>query len=207
VSASAGPAPKLLRGTYLADGEALLRETRATAVFYLPAPIFWLLVFGFLDLGAASVRYSWAAIPGLSAPFRWVSTTFGATPERILFDLLSVIVLILLLWLVFRYLTWTSTVYAITTSRVIVQSGITGREFDEIPIPQVHGVDVKQSTAQRILGYGTVRITAESGTATSVGNEAWRGIPRPFEFQRMIESANQALQRRTYGGPPAPPRQ
>ncbi len=215
VAAAPGPTPKYLRAGYLSETEGLLRETRATGLYYLPGPILYLIVFGILGYGAASARYDHLlpAFPYLTSAFqnsylRFGSGRFGRDlPWVILFGLLE---LIGLLWLLVRYLRWIRTIYAITTHRVIVQRGILGREFDEIPIPQVRGVDVRQSFGQRILGYGTVRVSAETGSVSSIGNEDWLGIPRPFDFQRIIESASQAIASGQYSAarpaPPAAPR-
>ncbi|MCI4367366.1 MAG: PH domain-containing protein [Thermoplasmata archaeon] len=116
----------------------------------------------------------------------------------------GLLLLLSVLWLLVRYLRWISTVYAITTHRVIIQKGILGREFDEIPIPQVRGVDVRQTILQRMFRYGTVKVSSEGGLS-SVGNEDWVGIPRPFDFQRLVESASQAIARGAYNQPPAAP--
>jgi uncharacterized membrane protein YdbT with pleckstrin-like domain len=72
-----------------------------------------------------------------------------------------------------------------------VQTGILSKDFHEIPVTQVRGVDVHQGFFQRMLGYGTVRVTSEGGSA--VGNENWNGIPKPFRFQKMIEDASQGV--------------
>lgn len=193
--------PKLLKATYLAEGEGLLEETRATKLYYFPGPVFLLIVFGLLDLQSTSTVYSWGvSIPVLNTVFGDIGTGLAG---HVMFVLLLAITLILLLWLLVRYLKWITSVYAITTHRVIVQSGILGRDFDEIPIQQVRGVDVHQSAGQRILRYGTVRVSAEGGSASSIGNEDWLGIPHPFNFQRLIQSANQNLSRGGYAPPPA----
>ena len=94
-----------------------------------------------------------------------------------------------LIRLLVRYFRWIRTVYAVTSRRVIVQKGILGRDFDEIPVLQVRGVDVHQSFFQRVLGYGTVRVSSEGGSR--LGNEDWVGIPKPFRFQKLIENAAQ----------------
>lgn len=186
--------PRLLKATYLAETEGLLKETRATALYYFPGPVFWLFVFGLLDYSAFALRNGFPDFPVLTPLFRDHFPTVGSySPGAYLTILFSFITLLLLLWLLVRYLRWISTVYAVTTTRVIVQSGILGKDFDEIPIAQVRGVDVHQSAAQRLLGYGTVRVSSEGGG--HLGNEDWLGIPRPFEFQRLIESASQVLAR------------
>jgi membrane protein YdbS with pleckstrin-like domain len=191
-STPTGAHPRLLKATYLADREVLLEETRATALFYLPGPIFWLLVLALLDYAAYAVRNSsLPAFPYLTNLFSKGPTISGYGPGTYLLVLFLVLTLIGFLRLVYRYLQWIRTVYAVTSHRVIIQKGILGRNFDEIPIPQVRGIDVHQSILQRIFHYGTVRISSEGGAR--VGNEDWVGIPRPFQFQRLIESASQNL--------------
>ena len=178
--------PRLLKVGYLADNESLLRETRATGLFYFPGPILALLIFGALSYSALAAEHTnYPAFPGLTS--FWTSVGQHTSLHDIVL-LFVVIDLILLLWLLVRYLMWIRTVFAVTTTRVIKQSGILGRDFDEIPIAQVRGVDVHQSFGQRILGYGTVRVSSEGGSR--IGNEDWRGIPKPFEFQRLIEGAS-----------------
>jgi uncharacterized membrane protein YdbT with pleckstrin-like domain len=188
--------PKLLKATYLADQEYLLEETRATKLFYFPGVIFWLIVFGGLSLLSAGAAYGWsfqwtAYSNGLSKFAGWINVNAG-TFEKVVF---FVFVLLFVIWLVrlfVRYLRWIRTVYAVTSRRVIVQRGILGKDFDEIPVTQVRGVDVHQSFGQRLLGYGTVRVSSEGGSR--LGNEDWVGIPKPFRFQKLIENAVTNLQ-------------
>lgn len=183
--------PKHLKATYLADQEMLLEETRATALFYFPGVVVWLLVFGFLTYIAAADVYGWT---GLSVYNRLIpSLSLGPfSLAKWLFFIFLILFVIGLFRLLVRYLRWISTVYAVTSRRVIVQRGILGRNFDEIPVLQVRGVDVHQSFGERLLGYGTIRVSSEGGRA--IGNEDWKGIPRPFRFQKLIENATINLQ-------------
>ncbi len=183
--------PKLLRATYLADQENLLKETRGTALFYLPGPVFWLIVLGILDYSVAAIRVGLPGFPVLSNLWTQSPVVDRMGPQTYLLVAFLFLTLIVFIWFIVRYLRWISTVYAVTNQRVIVQSGIVGRSFDEIPVLQVHGVDVHQTGWQRLLGYGSVRVSSEGGSP--IGNEDWLGIPRPFEFQRLIENANQTL--------------
>lgn len=194
-----GTNPRLLKGTYLAQNEGMLRETRATALFYLPGPIFVLIVVLILDLGAYSAKSGSLTAGGLTSVFTDLMNRLGTSAFGYVWDFLLLLTLIVLLWLLVRYLRWISTVYAVTTQRVIVQRGIVSRDFDEIPLLQIRGVDVHQTVGQRMLGYGTMWVSSE-GSGTRLGNEAWKGIPRPFEFQRLVESASQGLATRNQTG-------
>jgi membrane protein YdbS with pleckstrin-like domain len=185
--------PKLLKATYLADQESLLEETRATKLFYFPVPFLWTLVFGLGSLFSApaitSAVPTWA--PGVT---KWLtlSNYLDSTMQKYLAYVWLLFFVIGLLWLLVRYFRWITTVYAVTSRRVIVQRGILGKDFDEIPVTQVRGVDVHQSFGQRLLGYGTVRVSSEGGSR--LGNEDWVGIPKPFRFQKLIENATVDLQ-------------
>lgn len=185
--------PRYLKATYLAQGETMLRETRGTRIYYFPAPVLSLILLFIIDYGAAAAtRSSWPAFPGVTVAFQNIYSA-NDTVGRYVFYFFLFLTLLALLWLLVRYLRWISTVYAVTTQRVIVQSGILGREFDEIPLLQIRGVDVHQSAGQRILGYGTMFVSSEGGVHTHIGNEDWKGIPKPFEFQRIVEGASQNL--------------
>ncbi len=193
--------PKHLKATYLADGEYLLEETRATKWYYFPGPLLWALIFGALTLFSAEAAYSGSTSTlAQDASLHFISSDSNFAKYVTLFY--AVIFLVVLLWLVVRYLRWIRTVYAVTSRRVIIQKGILGRDFDEIPVTQVRGVDVHQRFFQRILGYGSVRVSSEGGTR--VGNEDWLGIPKPFRFQKFIENATQALTNPTYPSYPPP---
>jgi hypothetical protein len=187
--------PRLLRATYLADKESLLEETRASKLLYFPGPVTFTVIFLIVSLLA------WAPIvhyPG------WAMFTNGVdnlasrvhvsdhTMQIALAALATLLFLAGILWILVRYVRWIRIVYAVTTHRVIVQKGILGRNFEEIPVTQVRGVDVRQTVGQRILGYGTIRVSSEGGS--TVGNEDWEGIPQPFKFQKRIESATEAIQ-------------
>ncbi|HXQ78627.1 MAG: PH domain-containing protein [Thermoplasmata archaeon] len=185
--------PKLLKATYLADQESLLEETRATKLFYFPGPLLFTFIFGLATLFSAPAITS--AVPTFSSTLTsWLtlSNYVSSNVQTYLADFWLILFVIGLLWLLVRYFRWIRTVYAVTNRRVIVQKGIFSKDFDEIPVTQVRGVDVHQSFGQRILGYGTVRVSSEGGS--SLGNEDWKGIPKPFRFQKLIENATQNIQ-------------
>jgi len=162
---------------YLAQGEVLYVETRATKLFYFPGPIIVLLIMLVLDYSAAAARYGWAAFPGLTAQF----ARLPSTDLRYTLYILGFITLLVLLWLLVRYILWIRTIYAVSNHRIIIKRGIASRDIDDIPMNQVRGVDVHQTIGQRMLGYGTVRVSAEFGQDKSIGNEDWKGITKPFQ--------------------------
>jgi membrane protein YdbS with pleckstrin-like domain len=182
----AGPTPRLLRPSLLSPKETLLRETRATKWRYLPGPCLAAILFSILGYAAfAAVYTSWPAVPYLTSGIQALGTMLAQYVEYFF----GLLLLLSLLWLLVRYLRWVRTVYAVTTNRVIIQRGILSRDFDEIPVSQVRAVEIHQPILQRLFGYGTVRISSEGGNR--IANEAWLGIPNPFEFQRLINAATE----------------
>jgi len=197
--------PKLLRATLLGDQEYLLEETRASKILYFPGPVLWTVVFVVFTYLTLAIRQGLRTVTPYAQAIGWLAGEIGLTKGTLALYLglvLAVLFLIGLGWLAVRYVRWIRTVYAVTSRRVIVQRGIIGRNFDEIPVTQVRGVDVHQTIGQRILGYGTVRVSSEGGAR--IGNEDWVGIPKPFRFQKLVESATEAVQ--TPATAPPPPR-
>jgi membrane protein YdbS with pleckstrin-like domain len=184
------PTPRLLRRQDLVDGEELRAETRATKLYYFPGPVTALLVILSLDYAALAAVHGWLpAVPGLTPFFQ----AFPAGGAGFMVDFFAVLTLGVLVLLAARYLEWMRTVYAVTSSRIIIQKGILARDLEEIPISQVRGIEVHQSFLHRLMGFGTLRVSSEGGSR--VGNEDWFGIPGPFKFQRIIETASQNLSR------------
>ncbi len=184
------PVPPRHLARYLAEGEVLYVETRATKLFYFPGPIIVLLIMFLLDYSCAAAFRGWARFPLLSGLFAMVPHS-PSIYRMIVLDILLLVTLIVFIWLLVRYIRWVRTVYAVSNHRVIIKRGIASRDIDDIPMTQVRGVDVHQSLGQRILGYGTIRVSAETGAAKSIGNEDWLGIPKPFQVQRTIETVMQ----------------
>lgn len=181
--------PKHL-SNYLAQGEVLYVETRSTKLFYFPGPVLALIILLAIDYSAAAAKYGWSPFPGLTALFKMLSS---AALQYALFGL-GLVTLLVLLWLLVRWVLWIRTVYAVSNHRILIKRGIASRDIDDIPMNQVRGVDVHQTVGQRLLRYGTVKVSAEFGTDRSIGNEDWKGIPNPFQVQRTIETVMQNLQ-------------
>lgn len=181
--------PRLIRAAYLAPGETVLKETRATRLYYLPGPIFWLLVVALVEYARSAASWHLPTVPGLSDLLgRLTSSWTGWFSVA-----LSLLALVLVLWLAVRLLEWSRTVYAVTTNRIIVQRGIVSRDFDEIPVTMVRAVEVHQTAFDRIFRLGTIRLTSEG--QNPIANEAWRGVPHPWDFQKLVDAAAQKYNR------------
>ncbi len=179
----------------MTQGEKLLWETRPTRWTYLPVPTLVLAVIVVLDLMIVKTATNAAAlgfVPALPGPLSQSNPSASLVSA---YEITAVVLLIIgILYFGVRWLHYASTVYVVTSTRVIRQSGILGKDYDEVQLLQVRGVDVSQKVWQRLFRYGTVRISAEfGGNRQAMGNEEWPGVPRPIEFERTIEEAQQRL--------------
>ena len=96
------------------------------------------------------------------------------------------------------FLIWlTSTEYAVTNNRVLMKNGLIRRNTYDVQLHQLETVGVHQGLFGRILGYGTVALSATGGSGGR-----WSRIADPLHFKKHIELA---AQRRVGGGQPAAP--
>jgi uncharacterized membrane protein YdbT with pleckstrin-like domain len=101
--------------------------------------------------------------------------------------------LVALVWLFIRYMRWNTTVFVITTDRLIVRSGVMSKQGKEIPLERLNDISVSQTLFERLLRSGDVVL--ESGGER--GNQVVSNIPRPFEVQNVIYSEIERAQART----------
>jgi uncharacterized membrane protein YdbT with pleckstrin-like domain len=74
-----------------------------------------------------------------------------------------------------------TTEIAVTTLRVIKKTGLIRRDTVEISMSKIESVDVSQTIAGRILGYGTVTVRG-----TGAGLEPLRTIADPLALREHI---------------------
>ncbi|MFO7772852.1 MAG: PH domain-containing protein [Dehalococcoidia bacterium] len=83
------------------------------------------------------------------------------------------------------YLKWRSVIYALTTKRIIVLTGIFSKDLHESRLDRVQDIRMKISFDQRIFNYGDIYIT----TAGTSGVEAiWQNIPDPRKKQMLLRT-------------------
>lgn len=194
--------PKLMRATYLGPAEEFLWEGRPSGYLYFPGPILFLalvMIYNIFLWGSYVKKYMSnsfldsilkiiPAPPSILSPVLTATSTHS--PDLIAGTLL---LLIAVIYLGIKWFKRATTVYALTNTRLIRQKGILSTNFDEIQVRQIRGIDVKQTALQRLFGYGTVSLSAESGTQSSLGNEVWVGFPKPPKFQELVEGAQERL--------------
>jgi uncharacterized membrane protein YdbT with pleckstrin-like domain len=150
----------------LQPGETVVYATRLHWFVYLPAV-------GFLILTAAALV--------LASAFNGSGDQGGEAAALIAVVAACVFALFALIAWVRGMIRRRSTELAATDRRVIYKRGLIQRHTIEINRTKVESVDVDQSIAGRIFGYGTVTIRGTGG-----GLEPLRNISAPLVFRNYI---------------------
>jgi uncharacterized membrane protein YdbT with pleckstrin-like domain len=92
---------------------------------------------------------------------------------------LGLIGLLPLLW---AYVTYTSSEFAVTNKRVIIKVGWIQRRTLETMLSKVEAIGVDQTVIGRLLGFGTITVTGTGGT-----REAFTNIGAPLDFRHQVQ--------------------
>lgn len=112
--------------------------------------------------------------------------------ESVLGWLTLVAFIILLVDLVFEFVQWKTTRFAITDQRVAYQSGVIRRRGVSIPLNRVNNVNFDQSFIARVLNNGIVTIESAGQTGDSV----FENIPDPEKVRHLIFAQVEADEQR-----------
>lgn len=93
-----------------------------------------------------------------------------------------VVPVICVFWIVWRWLQWRTTMFVITTERLISRQGLFARSGMEIPLERVNNIISNQTVFERLLGAGDLVI--ESGGED--GQQRYSNVRKPFELQNTI---------------------
>lgn len=85
-------------------------------------------------------------------------------------------------WAGWRWLVWRCDLWAITSQRVIDESGVLSVRAVDSPLDKIHNVSCSQSLPGRMLGYGTLNIQ----TAAEAGSTTIEKVARPMELKETI---------------------
>jgi membrane protein YdbS with pleckstrin-like domain len=187
MAAYAGKSHMLRRG-FLSPSEKVLIETHASKWFFFPGPVVALVLLLVADYVAATGVFRW--LPGIPRVTSWMTSihipfiggTVGLPTVLLLIALVAT--LGVGLWTVSRMLEWISDVYAVTNERLIKQQGIITHNFKDIPIKQIHTVEVLQKKlSARILKYGTLEMNSLANLSEA---EAATQSQGPMQVNRRV---------------------
>jgi curved DNA-binding protein CbpA len=113
----------------------------------------------------------------------WVPKLVSNQPEIVSVWYLGLIVL----WLISVLMLWEAfiikqtTQLAITTKRIIAQSGFFNRTVIEVKLRRFESITINQNLLGRLFNYGTITITGMGGVKTIVPN-----IMAPVKFKKIL---------------------
>ena len=123
---------------------------------------FWSFIFGFIGLALVLLK-GFVIIMGVSLYLIYWS--------------------VLLFFVIKNLITYFTTEYGITNTRVISKQGLIRRDIEEINLSSIESINVNQSIIGRILNYGTIII---SGRGTS--KVIFKDIDNVIEVRKLIKN-------------------
>ena len=102
----------------------------------------------------------------------------------------AVVAIIPLIELILAFMNWLNERYIITNRRVMVTKGILNKNVSDSALEKVNDVELRQSVAGRILGWGTVEII----TGSDIGMNIFHRISNPVRFKRAMLNAKEQVQ-------------
>jgi len=174
---------KLIPRKFLSSDELVVFETRPSAWLHMKAAV--LGVFIFL---AGIILYFWNKISSLpDIPYLTTATKNADYGTYIEWAFIAISGLSLL-YVMGKYLKWSSTVYAATDERIITQKGILNKTYEDIPLAMITNIDLTQSLGKRALGYGTM-VFSTQGMGGRKADVVWDAVPDPMAVRRKLQEA------------------
>jgi uncharacterized membrane protein YdbT with pleckstrin-like domain len=96
----------------------------------------------------------------------------------------SIVIILGLIWLGWRYLVYQSTELAVTNRRVLAKSGILRRHCIDVQNNKVEGLTYNQGIIGRIFGYGSIFVRG-----TGIGMVPIPYVAAPEAFKRDVSIA------------------
>jgi uncharacterized membrane protein YdbT with pleckstrin-like domain len=94
----------------------------------------------------------------------------------------AILALVALRWAVWPWLVWWNKVYAITTRRLILRSGVFNRQGHDMPLSRLNDVSFEHNLIERMLGCGTLIVES----AGERGQLTLSDIPKVEVVQRTL---------------------
>lgn len=130
-------------------------------------------------------------IVGLLVMFGWQPTGGTWATMRVL---LGVALLGSLGWFGWTYVRWTTTMFVLTTDRLISRSGVVSKSGIDVPLERVNTVFFSQSVIERVLGAGDLSIES----AGERGTNEFHDIRKPSIVQKEIYVQIEANENRKF---------
>jgi uncharacterized membrane protein YdbT with pleckstrin-like domain len=123
----------------------------------------------------------------------------GAGRTIVVWGAVIVAALLLVVYALPRVIAWATSIFVVTTDRIIHRRGLIAKSSMEIPLEAINDVRFEQSVFERMIGAGSLIIES----AGERGRQVFADIRHPEEVQREIYEQGETNKQRMYqGGPP-----
>jgi uncharacterized membrane protein YdbT with pleckstrin-like domain len=158
----------------LVPGESVIYQTR----------LHWIVMLGHLVVGCLLL-----ALPGVLLFFYAHSQTGIESGNLHVMDggaavLLVSGIVVILTGMVRR----NATEMAVTNRRVVIKTGLASRRTIELLLNKVESIEVSETTAGRVLGYGTIVVIGTGGTP-----QPFHKVAHPLEFRSQVQQQVEKL--------------
>jgi uncharacterized membrane protein YdbT with pleckstrin-like domain len=146
-----------------------------------------------LDLRPHPVALALPALATLVALIAaaWLSTT--SIPAWIPW---AAFLIVLLVYPIPRLVWWLTSIFAVTTDRVIHREGWIAKRSMEIPLEAINDVRFEQGVFERMIGAGSLIIQS----ASEQGRQEFEHIRHPEDVQKTIYEQGETNKKRMYQG-------
>ncbi len=123
----------------------------------------------------------------------WASSTWDGTGVLVAWGAYALAILVYVLP---KLVWWFTSIFAVTTDRVIHREGAIAKRSMEIPLEAINDVRFEQGIFDRIVGAGSLIISS----ASERGSEEFEDIRHPEEVQKTIYHQGEMNKQRMYRG-------
>jgi uncharacterized membrane protein YdbT with pleckstrin-like domain len=137
------------------------------------------------------------ALPALVAIVGLVAAAWAATMlDSATWIPWAVFLVVLLVYPIPRLVWWLTSMFVVTTDRVIHREGLVAKRSMEIPLEAINDVRFEQGVFDRMVGAGSLVIQS----ASEQGRQLFEDIRRPEYVQRVIYEQGERNKERMYQG-------
>jgi membrane protein YdbS with pleckstrin-like domain len=157
-------------------GEKVLFETRPRFIVSLKSAVFkFIIVFLLLYFFTTLISYA-SLLQGKVSSLVNLPFVEGTT------DAIVIIILLLLIWILWNFISWRSKNYTLTNQRVMVKKGVIRKKTVYMHYNKIQDIIVSQSIMERISYSGDIEIFGGHDNTSLILED----IPNPGEIENMI---------------------
>lgn len=158
----------------LVPGETVIYETR----------LHWIVMLGHLLLGLLLLALPGLILLGYAVSHQEIDPTNLHLMEGGGVALVVFGVVVILMGMLRR----NATEMAVTSRRVVIKTGLANRKTIEMMLNKVESIEVSETAAGRMLGYGSIVVVGTGGTP-----EPFHNMAHPLEFRSQVQQQIEKL--------------